>query len=266
MMDWIKILSQVYFFFTFVPAWEPAGSPHPQQPANGQINRLWWCCTAQQYPLHSPSAGQSWVCLSRVGPWRARVTDLWLMEPGCGDLRAAEWRLPLPRWEQRGDLPEHLPSWLQLSQGLLPGSQSGSPGLRLLVLAVWSRQAASSRALPTGAVAAGRPAWWTSQSRGMPGHHSSHLLHRQEETPDWCPAYRWSQEFHPKSPSAVSLKPEERFTTPKQPSIHTASPNSPDWTNRKPGHISVVQCWGCRGCRFLWKWASRWCRCKRRRY
>lgn len=188
------------------PAWEPAGGPQLQRPANGQTHRLWWCCSAQQCPLRSPSAGQPRVCLPRVGPWWAGVTDLWPVEPGRGDLCAAERRLPVPRRECRGDLPEHLPARLQLPQGLLPGRQPGGPGFHLPAPEDWPGQEASGWALPPGAVAAGRSGWGPGQSRGLLGHLPPHLLYRQEETSDWRSGHRRSQKLHPKSPSAPSLK------------------------------------------------------------
>lgn len=239
------------------PAWEPPGCSQLQRSAIGQSHRFWWCCPAQQCPLQSPFAGQPWVCLPRVGPWRAGVADLWPVEPWCGDLCAAERSLPLPRWKRRGDVPEHLPARLQLPQGLLPGRQPDSPGLHLPASEDRPRQKASSRALPSGAVAAGRAGWRPGQSRWLPGHLPPHLLHRQEETSDWCPGHRRRQELHPKSPSAPSLM--DGINKSKQPSLPTAScliMADKSWV--------TGQSWGWRGCRFLWSLASWWSRCKRR--
>lgn len=189
--------------FALVTAWEPAGVPHRQRPANSQAHRLRWCRAAQQCPLCSPSAGQPWVRLPRAGPRRARVADLWPVESGRGHLRAAERRLPLSWRERRGDLPEHLQAGLQLPQGLLPGRQPGGPGLRLPASEDRPGQKAPGRPLPPGAVAAGWPR--RRPGRGLLGHLPPHFFHWQEKTSDRCPAHRRGQELHSRSPSASGL-------------------------------------------------------------
>ena len=247
------------------PAWELAGDSQLQRPAHGQTHRLRWCRPAEQCPLYPPPAGQSWVCLPRVGPCRASVADLWPVEPGRGDLRAAERCLPFPRWERRGDLPEHLPAGLQLPQGLLPGRQPGGPGLCVPASEDRPQQEVSGRALPTGAMAAGWSGGRPSSSRELPGHLPPHLLHRPEEASDWRPAHRRRQELHPESPSAPSVRPENRIPkcqpTPSQRLTSLTRPQQ-----EKPVTPAfVVQRWDHRGRRFLWDWASRLSRCKRRR-
>lgn len=157
------------------------------------------------------------LCLQLA--WRNMINNqpvCWLVCRG-GDIRCPKWCFSLPGWELRGDMSERLSPGLQLSGGLLPGSEPGCQGLCLPAAPERARTTAHRVSLPAGAVA---PAPRSDQhwirwpetctrvaqpSRFTSGHIQTNFLHWEAETPERRSAHRHGQGLPPQPPAKQHL-------------------------------------------------------------
>lgn len=153
-----------------------------------------FCCQADGFrrchdpiffPLHPPFVGQPWVQRTWSGAGWASGFNLWSLERGCSGICVAERCLPILRWERRGNVPQYLPSGLQLPWRLFWRCEQSSAWFCAFAITLRSSQATLSSGLPAG--------WAMAPSTsclefGPSWHSTTRGLHWKAQAPEWLEA------------------------------------------------------------------------------